>query len=158
MSKKIIILAVILALGITAWFVFNPFKEPTFITIRDIEIEKMEGNIASIKAIAVFNNPNNLDATLLNTELKVYSNSAYIGNVSQTGLSEIKARSDFDIPLHFQVDLLKLGYSQSLAGLVENALNKEKVLPIKFDGYCRIKTLGAVHKIPVEFEDKLKFE
>lgn len=158
MLKKIIIAALIVIAGIIAWLLFNPFKEPAFITIKNIEIDSMSGNIASVRGIAVFNNPNNLDATLLNTELKVYSNSAFIGNVSQTAISNIEAKSEFKIPLHFQIDLLKLGYSQSLAGLIENALNREKIIPVRFEGYCRIITLGATHKIPVEFEDKLRFE
>ncbi len=158
MIKKIIILLVLILAGVAAWFYFNPFKEPTFVAIKTIEVVKIEGNIADVNAIAVFNNPNSLEATLLNTELKVFSNDASIGHVSQTALTSIQSNSNFEIPLHFKIDLVKMGYSQSLGGLIENALNRQKVFPVKFDGYCRIKTFGTVHKIPIEFADELKFE
>ncbi len=158
MLKKSIILIAITSVIIIAWQLFNPLKEPTFKNIKSIEMDSLNGNIVNVRAIAVFNNPNSMEATLLNTELKVYSNDAFVGNVSQTDISEIAPKCDFELPLYFQIDLLKLGYSQSLAGLLENALNKEKVIPIRFEGYCRIKTLGATHKIPITFEDKLRFK
>lgn len=158
MIKKILILLVLIIAGIVAWLYFNPFKEPTFVAIKTIEVVKIEGNIADVNAIAVFNNPNSMEATLLNTELKVFSNDASIGHVSQTALTNIQANTNFEIPLHFKIDLVKMGYSQSLGGLLENVLNRQKVFPVKFDGYCRIKTFGTVHKIPIEFADELKFE
>jgi len=158
MVKKLIILVVLILAGIGAWLYFNPFKEPTFVAIKTIEVVKIEGNIADVNAIAVFNNPNAIEATLLNTELKVFSNDASIGHVSQTALTTIQSNANFEIPLHFKIDMVKMGYSQSLGGLIENALNKQKVFPVKFDGYCRIKTFGTVHKIPIEFADELKFE
>ncbi len=158
MVKKIIIFSVILIGAFIAWRVYNPFKEPTFVAINAFAIEKMEGQVANVKATAVFNNPNDLDATLLNTELKVYSNGAFVGNISQTAITPIMAKCNFELPLYFKIDLLKLGYSQSIGGLLENALNKEKAFPVRFEGYCRIKTLGAVHKIPIEFADEIKFQ
>ncbi len=158
MIKKILILIALIIAGIAGWLYFNPFKEPTFVAIKTIEVVKIDGNIADVNAIAVFNNPNSLEATLLNTELKVFSNDASIGHVSQTALTTIQSNANFEIPLHFKIDMVKMGYSQSLGGLIENALNKQKVFPVKFDGYCRIKTFGTVHKIPIEFADELKFE
>ncbi|MDI1234585.1 MAG: hypothetical protein PSX81_09910 [bacterium] len=158
MLRKILIIVVLIIAGIAGWLYFNPFKEPVFVAIKTIEVEKIEGNIAEVNAVAVFNNPNSIEATLLNTELKVFSNDALIGHVSQTSLTNIQSNSNFEIPLHFQIDLVKMGYSQSISGLLDNILNKQKVFPVKFDGYCRIKTFGTVHKIPVEFADELKFE
>ncbi|MES2617018.1 MAG: hypothetical protein V4613_04015 [Bacteroidota bacterium] len=158
MLKKIFILGILVIGGLCIWLFYNPLKEPTFVNIKNLVVDTMVGNIASVHGTAVFNNPNKLDAQLLNTELKAFSNDAYIGTVSQTAISTIPGNSDFEIPLTLTVDVLKLGYSQSLSGLLTNALNKQKMIPVKFEGYCRIKILNSVHKIPVTFEDELKFE
>lgn len=158
MLKKLFILIILLLTGALVWLFYNPLKEPSFVRIRQLTVDTMVGNIATVKAIAVFNNPNTLDAQLLNTELKAYSNDAFIGTVSQTAITTIPGNSDFDVYLTLKADVMKLGYSQSLSGLLTNALSRTKEVPVKFEGYCRIKILGAVHKIPVSFEDKLKFE
>lgn len=146
-------------IGIVAWlYFFNPIKEPVFVNMKILGIEKLENNMVKISAVAIFNNPNRISATLLNTELKAYSNDVFIANVSQTTISSIPANSTFEVPLTFNIDVLKVGLSQSVSGILENILNKEKVISIKFDGYCRIKTFNTTHKIPIVFEDKLKFE
>ncbi len=159
MLKKILILIVLLVVGIAAWlYFFKPIKEPVFLNMKIISIDKIENNNARIQVVAIFDNPNPIGATLLNTELKAFSNGVAIGNVSQTAISTINAKSKFEVLLTLNVDLLKAGLSQSISGLLENVLKKEKIIPIKFDGYCRIKTFNTIHKIPIVFEDKLKFE
>lgn len=159
MLKKIFFLLVLIAIGIAAWlYFFKPIKEPVFLNMKIVSIDKIENNNAKIHAVAIFENPNPISATLLNTELKAFSNGVAIGNVSQTAISAINAKSKFEVPLTLNVDLLKAGLSQSISGLLENVLKKEKIIPIKFDGYCRIKTFNTTHKIPIVFEDKLRFE
>lgn len=127
-------------------------------TMKDIRVLRFEGQTGEVSAIAVFNNPNTYGAVLLNTELKVYSNDILLGQVSQTQLTDIKALSDFEIPLKFTVDLLKLGMSQGISGMVENLMNEERIIPVKFEGYCRIRSKDRIYRIPVTYDDKLIFK
>jgi LEA14-like dessication related protein len=159
--KKLLLFLVLIAVVIIAgkWiYDIRSFKEPVFRDIRNLQVIKLEGQLAEISADALFNNPNSFTATLLNTELKVYSNDVLLGQVSQTHITEIPAESDFDIPLTFKVDLLKLGMSQGISGMVENLMNDERLIPVRFEGYCRIRNEDATYKIPITYEDKLVFK
>jgi len=122
MLKKILFFLLLVVIGIAAWiYFFKPIKEPVFLNMKIIAIEKLENNNAQITAVAIFNNPNPIGATLLNTELKAFSNDVQIANVSQTAITAINAKSNFEVPLTFKIDLLKAGLSQSISGLLENA-------------------------------------
>jgi LEA14-like dessication related protein len=159
--KKVLVLLLILLVGISVWSYFHflhTFKEPVFVGIRDIKVLKVEDQVAEVSAIVVFNNPNEISAKLLNTELKAYSNDVLVGQISQTQLSDIPAATDFEIPFRFSVDLVKLGMSQSISGMVEKLMNEERVIPIRFDGYCRIRNKENTYRIPVSYEDKLVFK
>jgi LEA14-like dessication related protein len=159
MKKLLFFLLVIAAIIIGIWVYFlRTFKEPVFIAIRDLQVVKLENEMAEISAIAVLNNPNAISAQLLNTELKAYSNEILIASVSQTHISDIPAESNFDIPLKFSVNLLKLGMSQSISGVLENIMNEERIIPVRFEGYCRIRNKEHTFKIPVTYEDKIRFK
>ncbi len=159
--KKLLLFLCILAVVLSVWMWFHfiqTFKEPVFITIKDIKVLTLKDEVAEISAIAVFNNPNEITVKLLNTELKAYSNDVQVGQISQTNITDIPAAMDFEIPLKFSVNLMKLGMSQSLSGLVEGLMNSEREIPIKFEGYCRIKNMEDTYKIPVTYQDKLMFK
>ncbi len=159
MKRLLVAIVILFALGIGLYLYFvNTFKEPVFLSIRDLKVIRQEGNLAEISAIAVFDNPNDLSATLLNTELKAYSNDVQVGFVSQTNITDIPPAARFEVPFRLTVDLLKLGMSQSISGLVEKLINEERDLPIRFEGYCRIKNGETNYKIPVTYEDKLRFK
>jgi LEA14-like dessication related protein len=128
--------------------------EPKFIDLRDIEIGEVIDQKVTVHANAYFYNPNTFSAQILNTELKAYSNDVMVASISQTELTEVGANKHFVVPIKFDVDLLKLGLSQSLSGLVNQILSEEKTIHIKFTGYCRIKSKSSVFKIPIEYEDE----
>lgn len=157
--KKLLLVFLVLA-GLSAWiwiYFLTSFKEPVFVGMKDIHVVRSEGTLAEVLAVAVFNNPNTISATLINTELRVYSNDVLVGQVSQTHVSEIPGQKDFEVPLKFTTDLLKLGMSQSISGLLEKVISEERMVPLRFDGYCRIKSGGETYKIPISYEDKLMF-
>ncbi len=155
--RKIFFILILIILAVAAYFFFyNPIKEPEFISLKIIEINKVDKTNFQIKADANFNNPNAIGATLLNTELDVYNNDIKIAHISQTEMKEIKANSPFVLPIIFSIDILKSGYAQSVSGILESVLKKELVIPAKFKGYCQIKILNTSQKIPVEFTDEIK--
>ncbi|MDP2176589.1 MAG: hypothetical protein Q8K70_11830 [Bacteroidota bacterium] len=158
--KKVIIITVIVILvtGFANWFFFGKLKAPEFLTIEIDSTEIINLDKAVVIGRVKFFNPNLRDASLLNTEIKAYSNGVFISQISQTNKVEINAQQNFEVPIRFEVNPLQLGLSQGLSGLFENALNKKKSIPIKFDGYCRIKTFNTVQKIPFIYEDKIEFE
>lgn len=154
----LIILLLVIVLSGVYWFLFGKVKAPEFLSIDIDSTEMISLDKAIVMGRVKFFNPNITDATLLNTEIKAYSNGVFISQISQTNKVDINAQENFEVPIRFEVNPLQLGLSQGLSGLFENVLNKKKTLPIKFDGYCRIKTLNRIQKIPFIYEDKIEFE
>lgn len=157
--KKILIAMLIVIAGMIVWLYWpGTIREPEFITIRDMQLKQTGQFEAEAKATAVFFNPNKIEATLLNTELKVYSKGSMIGLVSQTDVSAIPPMSEFDFPLLFRVNALEVAYSQGLSSMVEKVLNEDRQIPIEIEGYCRVKAKDQVFRIPVHHRDVIRFK
>lgn len=157
MKRYLLIGSVLLALAIAAFFYARrvQVKAPEFVGFKSIVVDRIDGQIAHISALIVFYNPNPFKAQLLNTQIKVYTEDVMVAGISQTELSEIGAGLNFEVPLKFEVDLVKLGMSQGLSGILTQALNTERQLPIRFDGYCRIRTQEKTFKVPLQYEERL---
>lgn len=157
--KKILIAMLIIIAGMIVWLYWpHTVLEPEFVTIRDLQLKQTGEFEAEARATAVFFNPNKIEATLLNTELKVYSNGTMIGSVSQTDVSPIPPLSEFDFPLLFRVNALEVAYSQGLSSMVEKILNENREIPIEIEGYCRVKVRDQVFRIPVHHRDVIRFK
>lgn len=156
--KKILIAMLILIAGMIVWLYWpGAIREPEFITIRDMQLRQTGEFEAEARATAVFFNPGKIEATLLNTELKVYSKGSMIGLVSQTDVSPIPPISEFNFPLLFRVNALEVAYSQGLSSMVEKMLNEDREIPIEIEGYCRVKVKDKVFRIPVHHHDVIRF-
>jgi LEA14-like dessication related protein len=157
MKRYLLIAALLLVLSAAVLYYVNrvKVKAPEFVGFKSITVDRIDGQTAYISARIVFHNPNPFKAQLLNTQIKVYTEDVLVAGISQTELSEIGAGNNFEVPLKFEIDMLKLGMSQGLSGLLTQALNTERELPIRFDGYCRIRTKDKTFKVPLQFEDRL---
>jgi LEA14-like dessication related protein len=159
MKKTLLILLILgFILWGAYWFFLGRISAPEFLSINIDSTEMISLDKAIVLGRVKFFNPNLTDATLLNTEIKAYSNGVYISQISQTNKVDIQSKQNFEVPIRFEVNPMQLGLSQSLSGLFENVLNKKKTIPVKFDGYCRIKTLSTIQKIPFVYEDNIEFE
>lgn len=160
MKRIFLLLTIVILLVIGGIYIFKSYKihSPEFVGIRNIELINVTDQSANVKAILVFHNPNTFEAQLLNTQIKVFSNDVFIAEVSQNDLTKIGASQDFDVPFSFSVDLIRLGLSQGLAGLIDQALSTEKKLPLRFEGYCRIRSKNDIFKIPINFEEQIVFQ
>lgn len=155
--KKWIFLLILLLVGV-GYYLYQQgvaIKQPEFKSVSNIVVDSVVKYMAYVKCDVNFYNPNRLGAQLYNTELKILSNDVEVGQVFQSSHTEIPPQSEFKVPLSFKIDLIKAGYSQTLSGLINQALSKEKKLPVKFKGVARIKALGITQKVDIEFQDEL---
>lgn len=155
--KKWIFLLILLLVGV-GYYLYQrgvAIKQPEFKSVSNIVVDSVVKYMAYVKCDVNFYNPNRLGAQLYNTELKILSNDVEVGQVFQSSHTEIPPQSEFKVPLSFKIDLIKAGYSQTLSGLINQALSKEKKLPVKFKGVARIKALGITQKVDIEFQDEL---
>mgnify|MGYP001168766179 CR=1 FL=1 len=155
--KKWIFIALLVVIGV-GYYIYQQgisIKQPEFKSISNFNVDSVVKYMAYVKCDVNLYNPNKLGAQLYNTELKILSNGVEIGEVFQSSHTEIPPQSEFIVPLSFKIDLIKGGYSQTLSGLINQALSKEKKLPVKFKGVARIKALGITQKVDIEFDDEL---
>lgn len=150
---------IIIATGVIWYFIKkNTITAPEFIGIKSIELLEIKEEKAIATSVLVFHNPNKIEAQLINSQIKVYSEEIHVASISQTGQSHIEAEKDFEVPFQFEFDMLKFGLSKGLSGLLGQALSNEKQIPLRFEGYCRVKVGDEIFKIPVNYEETLHFK
>ena len=156
--KKWFLLLIVILVGAGYYFYqqgLTSIKQPEFKSVSNVVVDSVIKYMAYVKCDVNFYNTNRLGAQLYNTELKILSNDVEVGQVFQSSHTQIPPQSEFKVPLSFKIDLIKAGYSQTLSGLLNQALSKEKKLPVKFKGVARIKALGITQKVEIEFQDEL---
>lgn len=157
MKKRLLIgITVLVILAVVLYIRNQSFKEPEFIGLRDLQLNQMNGFKASLSGTAVFMNPNRSEAELLNTELKIRSNGVHVAGISQNGLVRIAKESEFSVPFKAEADLLKLGLSQSVSGILDKALSKDRSIPLEFEGYCRVRIGREIVRIPVHYSETIQ--
>lgn len=158
MQKRILILLVVVVLSITGWLIFrleSP-KEPEFREIRNAELLNVQGNEAEIFAEVVFYNPNRFGITLLNTDLRVLIDDEEVARLTQTIMTDIRPHSEFTLPLRCKADLLKLGLSQTLSGMLLKLLDQEKrKFRLRLSGTCRFKNRNSIVRLPIDHEESI---
>jgi len=81
-----------------------------------------------------------------------------VAKISQSNISKVKAHSNFNVEFKFKINLAQLSVSHGLSGVLANILSEEKEIPVHFTGYTRLRSKGEVYKIPIEFDQTLKFK
>ena len=159
MKNKILWLVFGLLLTIGALVTYRYFNglllAPEFKTIDSVEFQKINDSKAYFTAEATFFNPNDLEAQLLNSEIKVLSKGLEIAGISQSNYSKIRGKSAFKVRFNFYLDVSNLSLSHGLSGLLANMLSENKEIPVHFSGYTRVKSQGDVFKIPIESDQIL---
>lgn len=134
------------------------FSTPEFISIEQVQYIETNGSEVSFKAQANFYNPNEFDAQILNSELKIISKDLQIAQISQSNICKIKAKSPFNIEFKFKIDIAQLSVSHGISGVLASLLSEIKEIPVHFTGYTRVKSNSTVYKIPIDFDQKLRFK
>jgi len=159
MKKLAFILFMLVLIGFGVYYyILKSFKAPEFKEIRILNTEMIAFNKVKVDAVAILLNPNNQNAILLNTELKAYSKNELIANVSQTNGVKIEANKEFQIPLIFEINPIQIGITHGLSGIFENMLDENKTIEVRFEGYCRIKTMNTVQEIPILYTELIKIK
>jgi hypothetical protein len=152
------LIIVIAAIGGGVYYFKPSLRSPEFISIEKIDYVDTDGADILFNAQAKFHNPNNFEAQILNSELKVISKELEIARISQSNISKIDAHSDFSIQFKFNINIAQISLSHGLSGVLANLLSDVKEIPVHFSGYTRVKSRGEVYKIPIEYNQILKFK
>ena len=133
-------------------------KKPEFIKIDGIELVEANSRTLTLKAEALFNNPNVVGGRLNTEGVNVFVNDMLMGVVSAEEF-KVPAKNSFKVPLQIKIntkDLLSKDPNGFLSGLLNSVLNKN--LKVTYKGVIQFKALGFSYKYPIDKTetDKIK--
>lgn len=157
MKKLTLIIVLVSVIVGVAFFILNSkIKTPEFKSFENIQFDSISSdNVASFKGDLVLNNPNIMVAKLLSTDLSIYTQNTKVGSVYLVKVTDIYAKSDFQLPLTFKIYLNRVLETQGLSGILEKALNKERKFTLNFNGICRIQVNKQLFKIPINYTEDI---
>jgi hypothetical protein len=133
-------------------------KKPEFIKIDGIELVEANSRTLTLKAEALFNNPNVVGGRLNTEGVNVFVNDMLMGIVSAEEF-KVPAKNSFKVPLQIKIntkDLLRKDPNGFLSGLLNSVLNKN--LKVTYKGVIQFKALGFSYKYPIDKTETVKIK
>jgi hypothetical protein len=133
-------------------------KKPEFIKINGIELVEANSRTLTLKAEALFNNPNVVGGRLNTEGVNVFVNDMLMGIVSAEEF-KVPAKNSFKVPLQIKIntkDLLSKDPNGFLSGLLNSVLNKN--LKVTYKGVIQFKALGLSYKYPIDKTETVKIK
>jgi hypothetical protein len=133
-------------------------KKPEFIKIDGIELLEANSRTLTLKAEALFNNPNVVGGRLNTEGVNVFVNDMLMGVVSAEEF-KVPAKNSFKVPLQIKIntkDLLSKDPNGFLSGLLNSVLNKN--LKVTYKGVIQFKALGFSYKYPIYKTETVKIK
>jgi len=122
-------------------------KEPLFNGVENVQIKKLGMNCSLMTMDLKYFNPNNVNARMKEAEGDAWLDSTYLGHFYVDTTVDIRANSDFLIPVKLNVDM-KFILQNALATFV----NKEVLIRIK--GKAKLGKSRIYKKYPLSYEGK----
>ena len=133
-------------------------KKPEFIKIDGIELVEANSRTLTLKAEALFNNPNVVGGRLNTEGVNVFVNDMLMGVVSAEEF-KVPSKNSFKVPLQIKIntkDLLSKDPNGFLSGLLNSVLNKN--LKVTYKGVIQFKALGFSYKYPIDKTETVKIK
>lgn len=124
-------------------------QKPEFIKIDGIQLVDANSKTLTLKAEALFNNPNDVGGRLNTEGVNVFVNDILMGVVRAEEF-KVPANKDFRVPLQIEVntkDLLKKDQNGFLGGLLNSVLNR--TLKVKYEGVIQFKAFSFSYSYPI---------
>jgi len=126
---------------------------PTFKTVNNLKLERVNALGVKLGADAVFNNPNPVRVKVKDLSVDVILENKLIGTLGEKQDIVIKRKSDFVIPLG-----IVLKPDGSLFENLKNLLNviRDKEVDIALVGKIKVKWLLFTKTVPIQYKQKIK--
>jgi LEA14-like dessication related protein len=124
---------------------------------QDIVLRRVKDVVAdassdpTLKAVAVFYNPNNASGRLKGISVDIFVNGKKAGSVDRDYKIRIPAKSEFSVPLEVKLNMKELGTMQTLLSVLGG--NK---FDVRYQGKLRLSYRGVPIKVPVDYKDEIR--
>lgn len=159
-TKKILIgSAVALAVGAVAYNRYN-----FYVTegkklfdygweLSGVKVTRSSKGVVGLDVDATLTNPSAIGAEITDMLIKIYVGGVFIGTVTDIEPFYVEPNGSYTMPIHLDIDVADL---KSHAVSLSIALLKGKDLPMKFEGYARIKHGIIPFKVPFSYNTTIK--
>ena len=114
-------------------------EQPEFVGIEKIKVVNSDLKSVTLKADALFKNPNDIGGVLKTDNLKVYINDTEVATVVSDEFN-VPSKQNFTIPLIVSVATDSIIDNKSLGGLLGSLLSQK--LNVRYKGSIKYKVLG----------------
>ena len=127
----------------------RPDEDIELRTIKDVVVDATSD--PTLKANAVFYNPNKMRGKLKNIDVEIFVNGKKAANVKQSYNEKIPAQSEFTIPLKVNLAMKELGTLETLWGVLGG-----KKFEVRYKGSVRLSYKGVPFSVPVDYKDDIR--
>ena len=127
----------------------KPKEDIVLKTIRDVVVDATSD--PTLKANAIFYNPNNMQGKLRNIDVEIFVNGKKAANVKQDYNTKIPARAEFTVPLQVNLAMKELGTMETIWGVLGG-----KKFEVRYLGSVRLSYKGVPFKVPVDYKDDVR--
>jgi len=125
-------------------------KEP--IVLRQIkEVVADATSQPTLKAEAIFYNPNNTRLQLKKIDVDIYIGGKKVGEVDQEMKTIIPAHDEFTVPIEVKLAMKDFGFLDTLFGMIGG-----KKLEIQYKGSLKLTYHGLPVRVPVDYKDEIR--
>jgi LEA14-like dessication related protein len=104
-----------------------------------------------LKANAILYNPNNVKMKLRKIDIEVFVDGKPSAIIDQTLNMIIPANSEFTVPLEVKLNLKKMGFLDTVFGVIGG-----KKFKIRYKGNIKITYKALPLRVPVDYEDEVR--
>ncbi|MBC3848040.1 LEA type 2 family protein [Winogradskyella echinorum] len=128
-------------------------EQPEFIGLENIKVVNSNIQSITLKADALFINPNDVGGSLKTDDLKVYINETEVATVVSDEF-DVPSKKNFTIPLIVSVATDSIIDKKSLGGLLGSLISQK--LKVQYKGDIKYKVLGYSSTYSVDETQELK--
>ena len=122
------------------------------IVLRDIRDVVVDASTEpTLKANAVFFNPNDMHGRLKKIDIVVYVNGKRAAHVDQRLRTLIPAKGEFKVPLEVKLSIKELGFMDTLLGVLGG-----KKFEVRYEGKLKMTYKGIPFSVPVDYKDEVR--
>ena len=133
-------------------------KQPVFVKVDRVKVMHFSSDTLRLKAVAFFENPNNVGGKISTDQMKVILNGVEVAEVFSNEF-RVPAKKTFQIPLHANIptkDVLK-GFKNGLLSSLINAVLAKKIT-IRIKGNLQYDVFGFKKKFFVDKTEEIKIK
>ena len=127
-------------------------ENPEFRELKNVKFKSISfsnGPSATFNADAVFFNPNDVGANVTEVDLDFYIDGKKVTNINQNVSAEMNAKSEFVLPLNFEVSLKDI-FKDGKSAL--GSVLKSRKIKYRVDGTLKVGLGSVEFAVPVDYE------